>query len=145
MGIDCTLIPVECEKDGWGYGHSIVSLSRDYDFWDKLRSLPDAGPVPADFNTFYGTVPDGSLKGEHGYGKTEKDPYGSPLRCVRAGDIANDEAIEAVRPAQQSGARLLREAASGATHRVVLALKPLQVRTVPSSSEVSDEGEGERG
>lgn len=104
MGIDCTLIPVECEKDGWGYGHSIVSLSRDYDFWDKLRSLPDAGPVPADFNTFYGTVPDGSLKGEHGYGKTEKDPYGSPLRCVRAGDIAKMKRLK--RYAQRNKAAL---------------------------------------
>lgn len=88
MGLDCRLLPVECDRGDWGYSHSIIPLDRVSALFDAIRKLPDAGPVPPKFSTFCATVPDGENEGEPGYGDTQEDPYGQPLRCIYAGDIA---------------------------------------------------------
>ncbi len=88
MGIDCSLLPIEADINDWGYSHSILDLARNYEFFDLLKDLPDAGPVPKSFTTFKGRVPDGSYEGESCYGETHTDPYGDEIRTVLAGDIA---------------------------------------------------------
>jgi hypothetical protein len=90
MGVDCTLLPIDFENaDGtWGYSHVTLHLDRNYDVWDMLRALPDAGAPPKDFTSYVGgRVPDGAKQGEPCYGQTEETPYGAPVRCVFAADI----------------------------------------------------------
>lgn len=89
MGVDCTLLPVEFENDQWGYSHTVLKLDRNYTVWEMLRKLPDAGAVPSSFASHIGgRVREGEQAGEPCYGETQKDPYGDPVRCVRAGDLA---------------------------------------------------------
>lgn len=87
MGVDCKLLPIEHDAGSWGYSHSMIQLGRVYAFYEKLRKLPDAGPVPERFSCFLSRVPDGKKEGEYGYGDCQKDPYGEKLRCVYAGDL----------------------------------------------------------
>jgi hypothetical protein len=82
MGLDLTLLPVDYEREGWGYAHTALALDRDLDLLDRIRTLPST-PVPASFDTYRGW----RESDEYGYGNTQHDGYGAPLRCVEAGAL----------------------------------------------------------
>lgn len=90
-----SLIPVEYDHGGDGHSFTVLRLPENYDLFDAIEA---AGfretDAPEKFNTYLGRGKDG----EHGFGQTSEDPYGEPLRCVRAGALAslrNDPQVQA--------------------------------------------------
>ncbi len=93
MGVDLVLLPItENEEKTWGYT-----------LHDLLRALPNE-PVPADFATYVSKVPDGSSQGESCYGTVTEDSYGTPLRCVRVGEIVANRIERIAREKSQNRA-----------------------------------------
>lgn len=79
MGIDLTLLLLE----GDTHAHSMLLLERDCELWRRIGRLPSS-PAPHGMTCFLSVGKDGG----HHYGVLGKDPYGSPLRCVTAGELA---------------------------------------------------------
>lgn len=84
MGVDVRLLPL-IEKDFWA-AHDQLELERRRELWPAIEELPSHG-LPDRFTCFLGTIPDGSHKGENGYGERIDDPYGNPLRYVTVADL----------------------------------------------------------
>ena len=84
MSLDLTLIPVDHDSEGWGFGHSLLEWGSGFDSSDATKHLTRF-PVPADFATFKGRSDDG----ESAYGNTQQTPYGEPLQAVEAKPLAD--------------------------------------------------------
>lgn len=85
MSLDLTLIPVEHDDGRWGYGHTVLRMDAANYIHDLIErfNLRETDP-PDKFNTYLSR--DDKYEEPH-YGETNEDPYGEPLRCVRAGDL----------------------------------------------------------
>lgn len=85
MGIDLTLLPIDCENDTgtWGYSHTVLSCERAGKLWGELYMLEkrDGQPVPESFTTYLSR--DDKYEEPH-YGQTTKDAYGEPVRALPA-------------------------------------------------------------
>jgi hypothetical protein len=86
MGVDLTLLPLDCDRPDFAFSHTVLSFDSQRKLWDEISALPSE-PAPS-FTSFYGRVPDGSMEGEHGYGEAKVDSYDVPLRCVTALSLA---------------------------------------------------------
>ena len=87
MGIDLTLMRVKAFDVGtpteWGYAHTMIDLNSRRELFSAVESLP-THPAPRKLNTY--RMP--TLDGEPSYGYTPETPYGLPIRCVTAGNLA---------------------------------------------------------
>ena len=85
MGMDLTLLPVECDCGAWGYAHTMLELDRDYGLHGHIQALsPQPLLRPFDLSSFRARVPDGSLQGGSCYGVVSETPYGCPLTYTKA-------------------------------------------------------------
>ena len=78
MGIDLILLPVDHYDQNWGYAHSLLSVNRSSNLFDKIRKLPSFD-VPKDFSSY--TSRDGKFEEPH-YGNTIEDCYGDKVKFV---------------------------------------------------------------
>lgn len=79
MGVDLRLLPFDADS-GISFSHTILDCDRDYPMFDAIQEL-DALPVPEGFTSFSGRCDECH---DTCYGKTLKDPYGSPVLYVTA-------------------------------------------------------------
>lgn len=87
MGVDLTLLPVECDCDTWGYAHTVLEIGRNY---QTHRKLEQSSPKPRsgwDLRSYFARVPDGSCKGERCYGKVVETAYGEPITYLSSDEI----------------------------------------------------------
>jgi hypothetical protein len=80
VGVDLMLLPIDHERDGWVFSHTVLSLDRASALWDRLRALAD-GPVPLSFGTYVCQEGSGSGEEPH-YGNTQYDAYGARIMCA---------------------------------------------------------------
>jgi hypothetical protein len=78
MGLDLTLLPCAHVDEHWGMSHEMLSLDRNPEIFEIIRSL-QSEPVPPDFSTFMAS----DKEGEHCYGDTQQTRYGEPLLMTR--------------------------------------------------------------
>lgn len=78
MGMDLILLPVDHYDQSWGYSHSLLSVGRSSNLFDKIRKLPSFD-VPKDFSSY--TSRDDKYEEPH-YGKTIEDCYGDKIKFV---------------------------------------------------------------
>ncbi len=96
MGLDLTLIPVDHESDGWGFGHTLLDLERRRDLFEEIQATEhyEGGAVPKYFATHISR--DDKYEGPH-YGDTQETPYGKPLLRVSARSLLFHKHHEGVR------------------------------------------------
>lgn len=83
MGLDLTLLPIECDQDEWGYSHTVLNCERRSSLFEALLEIP-AHPVPLKFHTYLSR--DEKYEEPH-YSDTQKTPYGDALQWVRVSDL----------------------------------------------------------
>lgn len=83
MGVDLTLLPFDSDDSDLCYAHSMLSCWRDRDLFDDLMGLEKV-VVPDHFESYLGD----RAPLERGYGVTTMTPYGEPIYCVTAMEIA---------------------------------------------------------
>lgn len=87
MGADLTLIvPTYPHNKDW-FSPTHMDLCRYRDLWETIRTIP-AIEVPEPVSCHMAIIEKGDNAGEHCWGETKEDPYGSPLMYVKAGDLA---------------------------------------------------------
>ncbi len=108
MGVDLHLLPFESDHPGNRFSHSVLNCWRRRELWDEISKLPSVPidpempqktrkdfkdeadgkkkPLRSERNAFYSFLATGK-DGEHCYGETTHDPYGSPLRYVFVVDL----------------------------------------------------------
>jgi hypothetical protein len=87
MSLDLKMIPLECDRDDWGFGHSLLSCGAGSVWHERLKNIPRT-PVPKDFGTYVSRMKTDSGDGPQ-YGNTQQTPYGEPLECVTVGQIVD--------------------------------------------------------
>lgn len=82
MSLELSMLPLDCDRDDWGFSHSILWCSAESLWHDRLKGVPRTS-VPKNFSTYLSRE-DGK---ESHYGDTPTTPYGEPLECVTVGQI----------------------------------------------------------
>lgn len=84
MGLDLRLLPENYTSSN--FSHTMISLDRDYELYDKIIDLVNKSgfPVQDGFNSYMSY--DSELGG-HVYGLTIQDDYGEKLKGVYAKDL----------------------------------------------------------
>jgi hypothetical protein len=81
MSIELSLLPMQLGL-GSGLSHEILRAGAGYELFEALKKLnqKDVGPI----RTY---VSPAIEEGEVGYGRTEEDAYGAPLKYVTAEEL----------------------------------------------------------
>lgn len=77
MGVDLTLIPVDCEMDNLNFGHSKLSLERRRELWDAIIEAKIAKPFGKPFSCYAG----------ESYSEETEDCYGQSLTYALVNDL----------------------------------------------------------
>lgn len=83
MGIDLILLPVDHYRQDWGYSHSLLSVNRSSNLFDKIRRLPSFD-APKNFHSYISR--DSKYEEPH-YGNTVKDCYGDKIKFVEVNSL----------------------------------------------------------
>jgi len=86
MGMDLKLLVVDGASESWGFSHTILSVSRDYDLFRKI--IGDFERRTFNLSIYVATVPDGSMEGESYYGHVKDTPYGEPITYIEIEKLA---------------------------------------------------------
>ncbi len=81
MGVDLILLPYYNEEAY--FSHTILEINRDYDLFDKIKSLPMLRVL----DSFTSYVSRDEKYEEPHYGKTIKDPYGDAMKYTHVREL----------------------------------------------------------
>ena len=84
MGLDLTLLPVECNRENFAFSHTMLNTERDYEWYKNIKAFEkvNGSPLTDNFSTFYSREnPDYD---DACYHQTTRTPYGDRLLAVPA-------------------------------------------------------------
>jgi len=78
MGLNLTLLVVECDCGHWGYAFTMLYIECDEELQNTIQKQNPFPRASFELHSYMAIIPDGSRKGEHGYGTVE-ETYGEQL------------------------------------------------------------------
>lgn len=89
MALDARLLPVNQAGRDSGYAHTVLSLDRDYELFERIKKVERHELPLFQCSTWFGRqIKDGQCEGERTYGPVDETPYGEKMKYATAHELA---------------------------------------------------------